>query len=108
MAKRMSNRDRIQRKAIEAAKTEEEKAASEPKAKAKTKKKTKAKAKKKTASAEKSGVRLKVVWKVYNPLSKEVATFPYPEREKAEKKAAELTKKHGKEYTVRDDKVPME
>ena len=58
--------------------------------------------------AEKSGVRLKVVWKVYNPLSKEVATFPYPEREKAEKKAAELTKKHGKEYTVRDDKVPME
>ena len=108
MAKRMSNRDRIQRQAIEAAKTEEEKAASEPKAKAKTKKKTKAKAKKKTASAEKAGVRLKVVWKVYNPLSKEVATFPYPEREKAEKKAAELTKKHGKEYTVRDDKVPME
>ena len=96
MAKRTSNKDRIRHKALEAAAKAEEKkkAPAEPKAK------------KKKVTSEK--VRLMVLWKVYNPLSKEVAAFPYRDRDKAEAKAAELSKKYGKEYTVRDDKVPMD
>ena len=92
MAKRLSNRDRIQRKALEAAKEEEEKkeAATAPKAKAKAKKK---RVTKKKDPAEGSPTRMKIVWKVFSPMSKEVATFPYPDKAKAEKKAADLSKK---------------
>ena len=98
MAKRTSNKDRIRKKALEAdAKAEEKKKAP-----------AEAKAKKKKVTSKKASVRLKVLWKVFNPLSKEVAAFPYRDRDKAEAKAAELSKKYGKEYTVRDDKVPMD
>ncbi len=98
MAKRTSNKDRIRNKALEAdAKAEEKKkAAAEPKAK------------KEKVTSQKASVRLMVLWKVYNPLFKEVAAFPYRDKDKAEAKAAELSKKYGKEYTVRDDKVPMD
>ena len=100
MAKRASNKDRIRAKALEAdAKADEKKEAAA---------KPKAKAKKKKVTSEKSSVRLMVLWKVYNPLFKEVAAFPYRDKDKAEAKAAELSEKYGKEYTVRDDKVPME
>ena len=114
MAKRMSNKERIQRKASEAAAEAKEKAA---KKKTKTTKTTKT-AKKKTAkkkttsrassSSASSGKRQKVVWKVYNSSFKEVASFPYPEKNDAEATATKLTKKSGQNHFVNAATVPMD
>jgi hypothetical protein len=97
MAKRSSNRERIERRAQEAAVAAKEKAA--------TKKTTK----KKTTSRKKAAKtqRMKTVWKVFNNNIKEVACFPYPEKDKADEKAAQLTKKTGQEHFVNGIKVPM-
>ena len=99
MAKRSSNRERIQRRAQEAALAAEEKKA----------KKKRAGTKKKRAGATKTAPpqRMKFVWKVFNNNVREVACFPYPEKAQAEAKAAELTKKTGKEHFVNSIKVPM-
>ena len=71
----------------------------------KTRKKTGTakKAAKKTASAQ----RMKAVWKVFNDNFREVGCFPYPEKAAAEAKAAQLTRKTGKEHFVNAIKVPM-
>ncbi len=107
MAKRMSNRERIQRQAMEIAATEkekEEKTATKKTAKKKT-------AKKKTSSAAKNAgttaKRLRIVWTVFDDRLKEVASFPYPDKDAADKKAAALTKKSGKDHVVRPNKVEM-
>ncbi len=113
MAKRMSNRERIQRQAMENAATEKEKEETKATKKTATKKTAKKKtAKKKTASSatKKSATtakRLRVVWTVFDDRLKEVASFPYPEKEAADKKAAALTKKSGKDHVVRPNKVEM-
>ncbi len=116
MAKRMSNRERIQRQAMEIAATEKEKEEKTATKKTTTKKKT---AKKKTATKKKTAgsttkktaataKRLRIVWTVFDDRLKEVASFPYPEKEAADKKAAALTKKSGKDHVVRPNKVAME
>ncbi len=113
MAKRMSNRERIQRQAMEIAATEkekEEKTTTKKTAKKKTakkktaKKKTSGTTKKKPATTAK---RLRSVWTVFDDRLKEVASFPYPEKDAADKKAAALTKKSGKDHVVRPNKVEM-
>ena len=109
MAKKMSNKARIQQMAEEAAAGEEEK-------KKKKKKTTGAKATKKTVtkkttSSKKAAAapkQLKVVWKVFDAGYKEVACYPYPEKDKAYTKADDLTKKNKKSYFVNAVKVPME
>ena len=119
MAKRMSNRERIQRQAMEVAATEKEKdeeMATKKTAK-KTTKKTAKKAAKKTAKKKTSSSttkkpaatakRLRIVWTVFDDRLKEVASFPYPEKDAADKKAAALTKKSGKDHVVRPNKVEM-
>lgn len=111
MAKRPSNRDRLQRKALEAELTAKEKAEdSKTSAGAKkTKKKatSRAKVSKSTPSSGSSG-RQKLVWRVVDPKSKVIATFAYPRKAEAEAKAAEMTAKSGQEHRVRGVKVPLE
>jgi len=109
MAKKLSNKARIQQMAEEAAAGEEEK-----KTKKKTKKVTKVtkkKTTKKKASTKKATAapkQLKVVWKVFDAGYKEVACFPYPEKDKAYTKAEDLAKKNKKSHFVNAVKVPME
>lgn len=100
MAMRTSSRERIARRAQEAAIGAQEKT---PKAASK-----RAGVKAKTPAKERSARRMKSVWKVFNDNMKEVACFPYPERERAAARAAELTRKTGKEHFVNEIKVPME
>ena len=101
MAKRASNRERIARRAAEAKISAEEKTAAKKTVK---KKAGTVRSRRKKADPAK---RMKFVWKVFNDNFKEVACFPYPEKEAADAKAAQLTKKTGKEHFVNSIKVPM-
>jgi len=107
MARRMSNRERIERRALEVAAEDKEKATK------KTTKKTAKKTAKKTSSTTKKKVaaakgRLKMVWVVLNDRFTEVGTFPYSEKDAADAKAAALTKKSGKQHVVNPVKVPAD
>ena len=111
MAKRLSNRQRIERMAeeasIEAEDKEQEAEEKEQGAEEKEPKPTvrKASRSKKTAPKEK---RMKFVWKVVDANSKEIASFPYPAKDEAEARASELSEKTGKAHTVNAVRVPME
>ena len=96
MAKRLSNRQRIERMAEEASIEAEEK---EPKTVVR-----KASRSRKTAPAQK---RMKFIWTVVDENSKEIASFPYPGKSEAEARAAELSEKTGKAHTVNCVRVPM-
>jgi len=103
MAKRLSNRQRIERMAEEASieaddkeQTVEEK---EPKPRVR-----KASGSKKAAPKEK---RMKLIWTVVDANSKEIASFPYPAKGEAEARASELSEKTGKTHRVDSVKVPM-
>ena len=102
MGKRMSNRERIQRKALEAEATAREKAEKkshpvEPAAPAEKRKKP--------ASTRR---REKLVWKVFNASAKEVASFPYPQKSEADATAEKLSAKSGQPHFVNPVHVPME
>lgn len=112
MAKKMSNKERIQRQAMEA------EAKEKAKAEKKAGKKAGKKAEKKTPTArapraekkteKEKSTRLKVVWVIFDDRFKEVRTFPYAEKAAAEAKAAQLTEKSGKEHVVNPIKVPVD
>ncbi len=95
MVKRISNKERIQQKAEEAA--------------AGIKEKMEKKVKKTTSSkkATKATGRQKIVWKVFNDSFKEVDCFPYLEKEKAYLRATELTRTKNKNYFVNEVSVSM-
>jgi hypothetical protein len=96
MAKRLSNRQRIERMAEEAAiKVEDQ----EPK-----KEVRKASGSRKASPAH---PRTKFVWKVVDANAKEVASFPYQGESEAQARAAELSEKTGKVHTVNRVRVPM-
>lgn len=97
MAKRLSNRQRIERMAEEASIKVEDK---EPK-----KDVRKASGSRKASPTQK---RMKFVWKVVDANSKEVASFPYKGQSEAEARASELSEKTGKVHTVNRVRVPME
>ncbi len=97
MAKRLSNRERIERMAEEASIKVEDK---EPK-----KDVRKASGSRKTSPKQK---RMKFIWKVVDANSKEVASFPYQGQSEAQARAAELSEKTGKTHTVNRVRVPME
>jgi len=101
MAKRMSNKARIEQKAAEAAAADEKKVAK----KKVTKKKVAKKKKKVSKKAAAAAAPLKVVWKVFNANYKEVGCFPYPEKKKAYKMAEDLEKKNKGEHFVNAVKV---
>ncbi len=68
-------------------------------------KKTKAAPRKKITATTKSN---KIVWKVFDVGYKEVACFPFSEKEKAYAKAEDLSAKSKKNYFVNEVTVPME
>ena len=96
MAKKVSNKERIQQKAEEAAVVTKEKA---------VKKVRKTTPRKKATAAT---TRRKIVWKIYNDSFKEVDCFPYREKAQAYSIADNLTKKKNKKYFVNEVSVPME
>jgi hypothetical protein len=97
MAKRLSNRERIERMAEEAAIKAEDK---EPKTEVR-----KAPRSRKASPIQR---RMKFVWKVVDANSKEVASFPYQAESQAQARASELSEKTGKTHTVNRVRVPME
>jgi hypothetical protein len=103
MARRLSNRQRLERMAEEVSIQAEEKE-KEPKKEPKTGVR-KASGSRKTAPKQK---RMKFIWSVVDANSKEIASFPYPAKGEAEARAAELSEKTGKTHTVNAVRVPME
>ncbi len=94
MVKKMSNKEKILRLAEEAAAGIKEKSG-----------------KKKTTTRKKATPtikRYKAVWKVFNDSHKEVACFPYSEKDEAYARADDLTKKKNNNYFVNEIKVSME
>lgn len=121
MAKRMSNKERIQRKGLEAAaaavekakkkeRPDEAKSASKSAKASGTKAPTTAKERVRAsrASAPAASQRLKLVWKVFNASGKEVAVFAYPDKAEADAMAEKLTTKSGQPHFVNGVKVPLE
>jgi hypothetical protein len=94
MAKRMSSKEKIMQMAEEAAAG----------IKAKSEKKKAAPRKKKVEIIK----RYKAVWKVFNDSYKEVACFPYSEKDEAYARADELTKKKNNNHFVNEIKVSMD
>jgi pyruvate-formate lyase len=101
MVKKMSNKEKIQQKAEEAAAGIKEKTEKKVKKVKKEKKTTPSK------KAAKATGRQKIVWKVFNDSFKEVDCFPYQEKDKAYLRAAELTRTKNKNYFVNEVCVPM-
>ena len=104
MAKRMSNRERIERLAAEKAAAQQEKKTARP---TKPAARSRSSAAKPAAKRQTTGGRNKIVWKVFSASFKEVESFPFPERAKAEKMAKDLTTKTGHEHFVNSEEVPM-
>ena len=104
MAKRLSNRQRIERMAEEVSIEAEDKeqAAEDEQPKTRVRK---ASGSRKTAPKPK---RMKLVWKVVDANSKEIASFPYPAKNEAEARASALSEKTRKAHRVDSVRVPME
>jgi hypothetical protein len=94
MVKRMTSKERILQLAEEAAAGKEKK----------TEKKKKATTRKKKVETIQ---RHKAVWKIFDASYKEVACFPYSEKNEAYAKADDLTKKKNNKYFVNEIKVLM-
>jgi hypothetical protein len=96
MAKRLSNRQRIERMAEEVSIKAEDK---EPQAVVQKASRSR--------KAPPKQIRMKIVWKVLDENSREIACYPYPEEAKAQAQAAELSEKTGKKHRVDRARVPM-
>ena len=95
---RITSKERIQKMADEAAAGEEAKA-----------EKKKAAPKKRATKKSIAAKRYKAVWKVLDAGYKEVACFPYSEKDEAYGKAEKLNQKKGNNtYFVNEIKVPMD
>ncbi len=96
MARRLSNKQRIERMAEEVSIEAEEKEQKTSVRKASGSRKASPKQK-----------RMKFIWTVVDENSKEIASFPYPAKGEAEARASELSEKTGKTHTVNCVRVPM-
>ncbi len=94
MVKKMTSKERIMQMAGETVAGKEKKA----------EKKKKATTRKKKVETVK---RYKAVWKVFDTGYKEVACFPYSEKDEANAKAKDLTKKKNNNHFVNEIKVLM-
>ncbi len=95
----MTSKERLQQMAEEAAAGEEAKAEKKTKKAATTKKKV----------AKSIIKREKVVWKIFDASYKEVACFPYSQKDEAFAKLEERKlKKSGTTFFINEVKVPME
>lgn len=97
MVRMNSNKERIQRKAAEAAVAKKEKTEKTEKKKTTPRKKTVAPA-----------TRQKIVWKVFDSYFREVVCFPYVEKTKAYATAETLTRKKNVNHFVNEVNVAME
>jgi hypothetical protein len=93
MARRTSNRDRIERMAAEKAAGRRQKDAKAPAAP--------------RAAAEKAAARVRLVWVICDNAGEAVRTFAFNEYEPAKEEAARLTEKKGKQHFVKKDKAPL-
>jgi hypothetical protein len=110
MAKRLSNKQRIERMAEEASiEAEDKEQETEEKEEGAEEKEPKARVRKAAGSkkAAPKPKRMKLIWTVVDANSKEIASFPYPAKAEAEARAAELSEKTGKTHKVNSVKVPM-
>jgi hypothetical protein len=104
MAKRLSNRQRIERMAEEASiEAEDKEQGAEDK-----EPKTDVRKASRSRKASPKQKRMKFIWKVVDANSKEIASFPYPAESEAQARAAELSEKTGKAHTVNRVRVTME
>jgi hypothetical protein len=98
MVNRVSSKERLQQMAEEAAAGEEQKAVKKAKKAATTKKVAKSVIK-----------REKVVWKIFDASYKEIACFPYSQKDEAFAKLEDRKqKKSGTTFFINEVKVPME
>ena len=102
MARKVVNRKELRAEA-EAA----EKLPAKKKKKAAAKKKTPVK-RKSRAKAAPAEVRLKAFWGVFNQSLKRIALYEYSQRRQADKKASDLTDKHGSPHFVQPVKEVIE
>ncbi len=51
--------------------------------------------------------RVKLIWRVVDANSKEIASFPYPAKDEADARASALSEKTGKTHRVDSVRVPM-
>jgi hypothetical protein len=103
MAKRLSNRQRIERMAEEASIEAENKEQGAQAAESVPGVRKPVRSRK-TAAKQR---RMKLVWRVVDQSSREVASFPYREKPEADARAAALSEKTGKTHTVNAVRVPM-
>jgi len=101
MARRMSNRDRIERMRAEAEATAREKAKEKEQA-------VPGPARGRASQAAESGGRMKLVWAIQDPLGDVLKTFPYPLKAAAEEEAKSMRERDGRSYIVCPLKVPMD
>ena len=109
MARRATNKDRIDRlraEKVAETKEKEELKKAPPKAKAKPKRKRSTARKKKEPVGP--PVRMKVVWTVCRLAGEVVATFPYPQKAEAQAEAERLNRDKAGDHIVRAEKVLME
>ena len=85
MARRMSNRDRLERLREEAHLAEKER-----------------------GKQERNAGRMLAVWAVKDGMGEVVATFPYPRKEDAEREAARLKEANRRTYIVAPHKIPFD
>ncbi|MCA8960536.1 MAG: hypothetical protein KDC38_08485 [Planctomycetes bacterium] len=100
-----SNRERIERLALEAELRAKEKAEEAAERTARPGG-DRASTKRTSAKTPAAGGRMKIVWSVLDPGYRVVESFPFPRKSDAEKRARELSESTGKEHFVREQKVP--
>lgn len=103
MARKVVNRKELRAEAEAAEKAPAKKKTKKAAAKKKTPTKRKSRAK-----AAPADVRLKAFWGVFNQSLKRVALYEYSQRRQADKKAGELTDKHGSPHFVQPVKEVIE
>ncbi|REK17855.1 MAG: hypothetical protein DWQ42_21315 [Planctomycetota bacterium] len=105
MARKVVNRKELRAEAEAAEKTTKKKAKKATKKAVAKKAPAKRKSRAKAAPAE---VRLKAFWGVFNQSLKRVALYEYSQRRQADKKAKDLTDKHGSPHFVQPVKEVIE
>ncbi|MEN6337202.1 MAG: hypothetical protein ABFE01_23335 [Phycisphaerales bacterium] len=110
MAKRLSNKQRIERMAEEASiEAEDKEQGAEEKEQDAEEKAPKPRVRKASGSkkAAPKPKRMKLIWTVVDANFKEIASFLYPAKAEADARASELSEKTGKPHKVISVKVPM-
>ena len=107
MARRMSNRDRIEHLRAEADAAAKEKAARQAE-KAAEKAARPASSRSPTKAAAQPAGRVRLAWNVCDQRGDTVEQFPYAQEKEAREAAARLTEESGRQHFVAKGEVPVE